>query len=476
MSMLSDFTDCSVVSNNYGVVYQGSSNADLNIDNSDISYNTQTGVKVNGAFDLDLTCNTINNNQYGVYTQNGSYLRMENYARNDVSNNQKSLYLDYGRLYLEDGYNQLQSVNNNYAVYGDIHTRATCGVPVYYSVEHNRWETSLSATPHMPDNYRLWVYNCTTSTEVILDDQNPDYQVCIQFNMLASGSQESETIATTNTTEASLESELLNLSLQADNLISESDYIGLINQYIDFITDKSPNTLINNNAIEIAWADLHDVIETFYKKVNLNADNVRFNQSVDQVMQLNAQLMLDADAIAYYEYALDNALLERLRGNFDESLLLLDNLIPELEGMDKETAYVNRWICHIEAEREAALRNITPEEFMDAVAICNTDYENTLESLSDNLEADENAEETTAAPEIHIVPNPNNGFFTLEISDCTEGSSVRISNVYSQPVFTQTFTESGTQTVQITGLSQGHYTVYYLENNAVISSENIVVE
>jgi len=186
--------------------------------------------------------------------------------------------------------------------------------------------------------------------------------------------------------------------------------------------------------------------------------------------------MLDADAISYYEYALDNALLERLRGNFDESLLLLDNLIPDLEGMNKQTAYVNRWICHIEAEREAALRNITPEEFMDVVAICNADYENTMESLSDNLETDESDEESSTVPEIHIVPNPNNGNFTLEISDCTAGSSVRISNIYAQPVFTQTFTESGTQTLQVTGLSQGHYTLYYLENETVISSENIVVE
>ncbi|MDA3912356.1 MAG: T9SS type A sorting domain-containing protein [Bacteroidales bacterium] len=92
------------------------------------------------------------------------------------------------------------------------------------------------------------------------------------------------------------------------------------------------------------------------------------------------------------------------------------------------------------------------------------------------METDESAEETSTAPEIQIVPNPNNGNFTLEISDCTEGSSVRISNVYAQPVFTQTFTEFGTQTVPVTGLSQGHYTVYYLENETVISSENIVVE
>ncbi|HKK68786.1 MAG TPA: T9SS type A sorting domain-containing protein [Bacteroidales bacterium] len=82
----------------------------------------------------------------------------------------------------------------------------------------------------------------------------------------------------------------------------------------------------------------------------------------------------------------------------------------------------------------------------------------------------------TPAPEIHIVPNPNNGNFTVEISECTAGSSLRISNLYAQPVFTQTFTESGTKTVQVTGLAQGQYTLYYLENDVVISSVNVIVE
>jgi len=82
----------------------------------------------------------------------------------------------------------------------------------------------------------------------------------------------------------------------------------------------------------------------------------------------------------------------------------------------------------------------------------------------------------TPAPEIHIVPNPNNGNFTVEISECTAGSSLRISNLYAQPVFTQTFTESGTKTVQVTGLAQGQYTLYYLENDVVISSANVIVE
>jgi hypothetical protein len=123
------------------------------------------------------------------------------------------------------------------------------------------------------------------------------------------------------------------------------------------------------------------------------------------------------------------------------------------------------------------IRNLTPDEFMEAIETCNNTYENAVESISDVYGENETIEESeSSAHEIHIVPNPNNGNFTVEITDCMAGSSIRISNVYAQPVFTQTFDDDGSQTVQITGLASGHYTLYYLESNMVVESESIVVE
>ncbi|MEA1873305.1 MAG: T9SS type A sorting domain-containing protein [Bacteroidota bacterium] len=397
-----------------------------------------------------------------------------------MSNNVNAIRLDYGYLLADNGYNNLAS--NNYAVIGETVIRCNPGTPPDLGAEHNRWDSNNNY-PNYFQNHILQAYNCN-QTPVNIIDTDPDdifcYHIIFKGGDLDSGADSGSNNDILLSGESSDES----LSVQVDNLELSMQSVNTATACQQLISESI--TLMENvYGIETAqanyqskriWSNIHNIIDKHYEIIGRENENLGFNQSVDQVMQLNEQLMLDAGAIAFYEYALDNALLERLRENFNEALLLLDNLILELEGMDKEIAYVNRWICHIEAESEAALRNITPEEFMDAVAICNADYENSLESLSDNLGTDESAEETSTAPEIHIVPNPNNGNFTLEISACTEGSSVRISNVYAQPVFTQTFTESGAQTVQVSGLSQGHYTLYYLENETVISSKNIVVE
>jgi subtilisin family serine protease len=479
MSFVSGLSNCKFNNNNEGINYQGSSNADLNLSTCEILNSDNDGIVTEGYFDLDLNCTWVRNNQDGISTNLGTKVDIANDARNDLSNNVNAIRLNNGYLLADNGYNNLSS--SNYAVIGEAVIRCNPGTPPDLVAEHNTWD-AYNNDPSYLLNHKLWAFDCNQTNVKIIDTDTDDI-FCYHFIFigrdLESGveSGSNNDILLAGELNESLSAQVDNLELSMQEANTAADCQQLLSESITLMGNvygiETAEAYYQSNRI---WSNIHNIVDRHYKIIDRNSENLSFNQSVDQVMQLNEQLMLDADAIAYYEYALDNALLERLRGNFDESLLLLDNLIPELEGMDKEIAYVNRWICHIEAEREAALRNITPEEFMDAVVICNTDYENTLESLSDNLETDENAEETSTAPEIHSVPNPNNGNFTLEISECTEGSSVRITNVYSQPVFTQTFTESGTQTVQITGLSQGHYTVYYLENDAVISSENIVVE
>jgi hypothetical protein len=37
-------------------------------------------------------------------------------------------------------------------------------------------------------------------------------------------------------------------------------------------------------------------------------------------------------------------------------------------------------------------------------------------------------------------------------------------------------TDDGQQSVQVSGLAQGQYTVYYLQNGTVLDSENMIVE
>ncbi|MEA3448914.1 MAG: hypothetical protein U9Q98_10805, partial [Bacteroidota bacterium] len=66
--------------------------------------------------------------------------------------------------------------------------------------------------------------------------------------------------------------------------------------------------------------------------------------------------------------------------------------------------------------------------------------------------------------------------FTVEVYCEAAGSKIKINNIYGQPVRTINLTDDGQQSVQVSGLAQGQYTVYYLENGAVQDSENMVVE
>jgi hypothetical protein len=58
----------------------------------------------------------INNNPYGIRTQAGTDIRIENDAQNDFSDNDVTIDMFYGKLFANHGYNRLQSVNNDNAV------------------------------------------------------------------------------------------------------------------------------------------------------------------------------------------------------------------------------------------------------------------------------------------------------------------------------------------------------------------------
>jgi hypothetical protein len=152
--------------------------------------------------------------------------------------------------------------------------------------------------------------------------------------------------------------------------------------------------------------------------------------------------------------------------------------IPE---MDREITYIDRWQCYIEAEREAKLGNLSPDDFMAAIQDCRQTYENTMETIhaQDSLNDPgtyPGEDTTTPSPNLTIIPNPNPGNFTIEVYCETAAGEIKINNIYGQPVRTITLTGDGQQSVQVSGLAQGQYTVYYLQNGTVLDSENMIVE
>jgi hypothetical protein len=118
---------------------------------------------------------------------------------------------------------------------------------------------------------------------------------------------------------------------------------------------------------------------------------------------------------------------------------------------------------------------------MAAIHDCRQSYENTMEiiqsqgSLNDpGTEPNENTD--TPEPNLTIIPNPNTGNFTVELYSEVPNSGLRITNAYGQPVRTISLTDDGQQSVQVSGLAQGHYTVYYLVDGSAVDSENMIVE
>jgi hypothetical protein len=162
--------------------------------------------------------------------------------------------------------------------------KVVCGTSVTHSAEHNRWENNTIATPVINGNYALWVYNCWPLTNVILDDGNPDYQVCIQFNPLSSnqiGTDQASSELSIESTDNNLEAQLTSMSLEFAELTSESEIDAMISQYISFISGNIDNhAILSLSVVNKAWADMHDLVDKYYRLVNLDSENFGFNQSI----------------------------------------------------------------------------------------------------------------------------------------------------------------------------------------------------
>ncbi|MFO7790073.1 MAG: hypothetical protein R6V32_05835, partial [Bacteroidales bacterium] len=475
MQYASDIVHTDIKDNQLGLNYQSSSSADLNVDYCEIQNNTMDGVVTTGNFDLNIHCTYINNNLTGIYTEEGTRVRINDNAVNDLSNNDTTINLNYGLLYANNGYNELQSNNDDYAIYGE--TSLLCGgPPPTLNAEHNRWESDQVATPSFGNNYELWVYNCYPATQVNVVDNNPDYTHC--FHLIFSPLSGSEsTTETTETHESDLpyvsfsennsmplDEAIDTLASQSAQLTGETGYQEMLNAYISVIQScESHATAQVQYYQDMAWGDMHNVIDGYFHHVNRNTENAGFNQAVDQVMSLNETLMENPDVsrTGYYEYSLDNALLERLRENYNQSLTLLDDLKYDIPEMDREIAYIDRWQCYIDAEREAKLGNISPDEFAEAIDNCNAVYEADMDAINeqDTLPGDEDSPGDTSddapAPNLTIIPNPNAGNFTVEVYSEVPNSGLRITNTYGQPVRTISLTDDGLQSVQVSGLAQG---------------------
>jgi len=293
MSFVSDFSTCYFLNNDEGINYQGSASADLNINTCEILHSSN-GIVTEGGFDLNLNCTYIKYSRgNGIYTGLGTHVNMANNAKNDLSVNYNAIHLDYGFLSANNGYNDLGSYN--YAVIGEAVIRCSVGVPPDLVAEHNTWDSNNNPPTYL-QNYKLWVINCN-QTPVNIIDTDPDDIFCYHFiaigRDLDSGAESggnNEILLSGESSTGSLSSQVdnLELSMQSANtatacqqLISES--IALMENVYSIETAEA---YYQSNRI---WSNIHNIIDKHYEIVGRDNENLGFNQSVDQVIQLNPE-------------------------------------------------------------------------------------------------------------------------------------------------------------------------------------------
>ncbi|MDD2198171.1 MAG: T9SS type A sorting domain-containing protein, partial [Bacteroidales bacterium] len=172
---------------------------------------------------------------------------------------------------------------------------------------------------------------------------------------------------------------------------------------------------------------------------------------------------------------LDIGLLERYRGNYDAAISHLEALVIEIQDYEPELYFVQKWLCSLYAEKLLIEGSINHDEFDALIIECETRYEENMVTLNDKSPANDN-KEGEENKYMQILPNPNDGSFTVNVNCEHINAEIRISNSIGQPISTTALNNTGVQVLNITGLSIGQYTVYYIVDGNTIESEHVFVE
>jgi len=489
MSWGSTISYCIFANNSNGAYYKGSTVADLDVESTIFGDNQNHGLKVNGGFDTHVSCTHIYDNTNGIYNQ-GSKLYLNDGEINTFSGNTKSIYMNTGYLYLYNAHNQLIPASGGYSVYGYISTRTDCLNSENLNCNSNRWFTSpANQSPSFNNNYRTFASGCYPPVAVNLIDNNPftsnlmcgiiNPPIGIGKDILTNTNMISPLLSGNNNDNLSLSEQhevLMQTSLEE---ITISECKTLFDNYIELIENTLSSPLIEVKDIQAqALGEIHNVLDSYFNKINRDHLNATFNDMTDELIELNEMLIENIESTdeAIIAYKLDIALLNRMRKLFTQTIMQIEALQFEAEAMPLQSVEIDSWLCHIFAEKLAHEERITPEAFQTAIQECNTAYENNLEQVLNDLFTEIEDTEEIEISYLDISPNPNTGNFTVYLQQGVAGGRLQIVNAHSQPVAQQDVLVNGDSEYSFNGLASGFYTIYYYENNVVVDSESIVVE
>jgi hypothetical protein len=220
--------------------------------------------------------------------------------------------------------------------------------------------------------------------------------------------------------------------------------------------------------------------------VNFNDQNSNFVEAIDILIGLNESLINRNSEFTdqSFEICIDNALLYRMKRDYDSSIRLLDSLLLVAQDQYRldHATHINHWLCMINAEKAAFQGLLSLDEFLIAIEDCDlcistkstksTDHnydEEALENIVDN-----SVDKLTFG--INISPNPNNGSFTITFEGNCENCVIRVVNSIGQIVKQVNPNNLGVNEIFIDGLKTGHYKVICIIDGKIIDSQTVVVE
>jgi hypothetical protein len=452
MSFSSLINDCIISGENIiGLRYVGSTSSNIEVSYTNIEYANSAGIYTSGGFELDVNCSEIQNCTYGIKAYNGNYVIP---SSNDIILNDVSIYLNNALIDLENKGNMLYSTNDDYALYGLIPLKYRNCFPPYpiLIATKNIWESDLNSSPQYGANHELEVYGagCIPPLQVNVTDASPGQLDCFSFGnpllpLNMANTTENSTIFSTLCDDFSL-------------LSTETAFQSELGNYCNAIQNFEPTNTSEFLQKRKAYADAHKLLNAYYEHVDFNSESLGFNSAIDMLQDLNYALINTESETEYakIDYDLDIGLLERYRGNYDAAISHLEALVLDIQEYEPELFFVEKWLCSLYAEKLLTEGSINHDEFDALIIECETRYE------ENNY--------------MHISPNPNDGSFTVYL-DCEHNNAeIRISNSIGQPISTTALSNTGVQVLNITGLSIGQYTVYYIVNGNIIESENVFVE
>jgi hypothetical protein len=76
----------------------------------------------------------------------------------------------------------------------------------------------------------------------------------------------------------------------------------------------------------------------------------------------------------------------------------------------------------------------------------------------------------------NVYPNPNNGIFNISISNSVENQTIEIKNIIGQIVYSETASNSSINTIDLSDLDKGVYTVSLVSESGISTAKKIIIQ